>query len=304
MRQPIALRIHAALATLALTAATGVVLSMPQASAATGGVTGYAPQNGGTTGGAGGQTVRATTGTAIHTALCNRASSSTPITIAVEGAINHANTAKVSGPSCDTANPAGPDPQSNTTVAIPYAHTLDPAACVPDVVGRTTAARRGLQVSDGNCSPQTPAPTTPTPSSPAPTTPTPSPASGPIQPGGTNLGIGADSDGSSKADGTSSGKVRDADPGTCWPPAGPTGSVSIKWGTATTVSVLAIREATGSGAPCAGPTHRRERGASAIASRSRSAPSSPTAQPSALSQRTPAPHTALGLHSSPPPELP
>ena len=75
----------------------------PQASAATGGVTGYATQNGGTTGGAGGQTVRATTGTAIHAALCSRASSSTPIIIEVSGTINHGNTTKVSGDSCNTA---------------------------------------------------------------------------------------------------------------------------------------------------------------------------------------------------------
>ncbi len=53
--------------------------------------------------GAGGQTVRATTGTQIHQALCGRASSSTPITIQVEGTINHGNTTKVSGDSCSTA---------------------------------------------------------------------------------------------------------------------------------------------------------------------------------------------------------
>ena len=58
---------------------------------------------GGTTGGAGGQTVRATTGTQIHEALCGRASSSTPIVIEVSGTINHGNTAKVSGSSCNTA---------------------------------------------------------------------------------------------------------------------------------------------------------------------------------------------------------
>ncbi len=99
----VALRLHAALATMALAAVTGVVLSVPEASAATGGVTGYATQNGGTTGGTGGQTVRATTGTAIHAALCGRASSSTPITIEVQGTINHGNTSKVSGGSCNTA---------------------------------------------------------------------------------------------------------------------------------------------------------------------------------------------------------
>lgn len=104
MRRPVALRLSAALATTALSAATAVVLLMPGASAATAGATGYASQNGGTTGGAGGQTVRATTGTAIHTALCSRASSSTPITIQVEGTITVGNTGKVSGSSCDTAD--------------------------------------------------------------------------------------------------------------------------------------------------------------------------------------------------------
>lgn len=103
MRRAVAVRLSALLAAGALTAATGVALSTTSASAATGGVTGYATQNGGTTGGAGGQTVRATTGTAIHQALCSRASSSTPITIQVEGTINHGNTAKVSGSSCNTA---------------------------------------------------------------------------------------------------------------------------------------------------------------------------------------------------------
>ncbi|WP_329233861.1 pectate lyase [Streptomyces sp. NBC_00111] len=104
MRRSVARRLYAAVATMAVAGATGVVLTMPQASAAVaGGATGYATQNGGTTGGAGGQTVRATTGTAIHTALCNRASASTPIVIEVEGTINHGNTAKVSGDSCNTA---------------------------------------------------------------------------------------------------------------------------------------------------------------------------------------------------------
>jgi pectate lyase len=65
------------------------------------GATGYATQNGGTTGGQGGQTVRATTGTQIHQALCGRASS-TPIIIEVQGTINHGNTTKVPGNSCNT----------------------------------------------------------------------------------------------------------------------------------------------------------------------------------------------------------
>lgn len=429
-----------------------MVLSMPQASAATGSATGYATQNGGTTGGAGGQTVRATTGTAIHAALCGRAGTGTPLVIEVEGVIDHGNTSKVSGTGCNTAdgvielkqisnvtivgvgggavfdqvgihiressniiiqnvtvrnvkksgspisnggdaigmesgvrnvwvdhvtleasggesegfdglfdmkdntqyvtlsysilrnsgrgglvgssesdlsngfityhhnlyenidsrapllrggtahiynnhyvslnesginsragarakvdnnyfedskdvlgtfytdaagywqvsgnifdnvtwsspgadnNPAGPNPQSNTTVAIPYAYSLDTAACVPAVVSQTAGADKGLRVSDGSCTPQTPAPTTPQPPTPAPT-PT------PTQPGGTNLSIGAGADGSSKADGTSYGNVRDGDLNTYWSPAGATGSVSVKWGSATTVSRIVVREA-------------------------------------------------------------
>ncbi|MFW6691903.1 carbohydrate-binding protein [Streptomyces sp. MAR4 CNX-425] len=98
------LRLHAALAAMALTAATGSVLSMTGASAATGDATGYATQNGGTTGGAGGQTVRATTGTEINEALCNRAGADTPVVIEVEGTINHGNTSDVSGDSCDVTD--------------------------------------------------------------------------------------------------------------------------------------------------------------------------------------------------------
>ncbi|MGC3002005.1 pectate lyase family protein [Streptomyces sp. G35A] len=456
MRRSVALRLSALLATGAVAAATGLTLSMPTASAATGGVTGYATQNGGTTGGAGGQTVRATTGTAIHAALCNRASASTPITIQVEGTINHGNTAKVSGGSCSTAagvielkqisnvtivgvgsgavfdqlgihirqskniiiqnvtvrnvkksgsptsnggdaigmesdvrnvwvdhvtleasggesegfdglfdmkdntqyvtlsystlrnsgrggligssesdvsngfvtfhhnlyenidsrapllrggighmynnhykslnesginsragarakvdnnyfedskdvlgtfytdaagywqvsgnifdnvtwssrsgdhNPAGPDPQSNTSVSIPYSYSLDAATCVPSVVSQTAGANKGLRVSDGNCTPQTPAPTDPTPTDPDPTDPEPTP------PTGTNLSIGAGADGTSKADGTSYGNVRDGNLSTYWSPAGSTGSVSVKWGSATTVSKVNVREAAGS----------------------------------------------------------
>jgi pectate lyase len=136
--------------------------------------------------------------------------------------------------------------QSNTSVSIPYAYRLDAAGCVPDIVRQTAGAGTGLRVSNGSCSPQapTPGPTSPTP---GPTSPTPGPTSpGPSQPAGTNLSIGAGSDGSSKAAGTSYGNVRDGDPTTYWSPAGPTGSISIKWGSATTVSRIIIREASGS----------------------------------------------------------
>lgn len=455
MGRPVARRLQAAVATLALAAATGAVLSAPEAAAATGSATGYATQNGGTTGGAAGQTVRATTGTQIHEALCGRADSGTPIVIEVEGTINHGNTTKVSGSSCNTAagvielkqisnvtivgvgsgavfdqlgihlreasniiiqnvtvrnvkksgsptsnggdaigmesgvrnvwvdhttleasggesegydglfdmkantryvtlsysilrnsgrgglvgssesdlsngfityhhnlyenidsrapllrggiahiynnhyvklnesginsragarakvennyfedskdvlgtfytdeagywqvsgntldnvtwsspggttNPAGPDMKSTTTVDIPYTYRADTAGCVPDVVSRTAGADKGLKVSDGNCTPQTPTPTDPTP---GPTDPTPGPTD-PTPPTGTNLSIGAGSDGSSKAAGTSYGALRDGNPKTYWSPAGPTGSASIKWASATAISTVVIREA-------------------------------------------------------------
>jgi len=448
-------KLYAAMAGLGLVAAAGTALVMPEASAATPGATGYATQNGGTTGGAGGTTVKATTGTQIHQALCGRASSSTPITIQVEGTINHANTSKVSGASCNTAdgvielkqisnvtlvgvgsgavfdqlgihvressniiiqnvtvqnvkksgsptsnggdaigmesdvhnvwvdhvsllasggesegydglfdlkantqyvtlsystlrnsgrgglinssdsdltssyvtfhhnlyenidsrapllrggtahmynnhyvslnesginsragakakvdnnyfedskdvlgtfytdlagywqvsgnvfdnvtwsspgaenNPAGPNPVSNTSVSIPYAYTLDQASCVPAIVAKTAGAGKGLAVSDGSCTATTPTPTaTPT----ATTTPTATPTATATAPTGTNLSIGAGSDGSSKADGTSYGNVRDGDTSTYWSPSGSTGSVSIKWGSATTVSKAVIKE--------------------------------------------------------------
>jgi pectate lyase len=464
MRRSVAWRLLGALATAAVGGAICVALPISQASAATGGVTGYATQNGGTTGGAGGQTVRATTGTAIHAALCGRASSSTPIIIQVEGTINHGNTSKVSGGSCNTAadvieikevsnvtivgvgggavfdqlgihlrsasniivqnvsvrnvkksgsptsnggdaismesnvhnvwidhnsllasggedagydslidmkastnyvtvsyntlrnsgrggligssdsdlangpvtfhhnlysniesrtpllrgatahiynnyytnltksginpraggkakvdnnyfkdsadvlgtfytdlpgywqvsgnifdnvtwsahssdnNPAGPNPTSNTSISIPYAYQLDAASCVPQIVAATAGAGTGMQVSNGNCSTQTPT-ATPTSPTPSPTTPTPSPTTPtptPTQPSGTNLSIGAGSDGSSKAAGTSYGNVRDGNLSTLWSPSGSTGDISIKWDAATRVSSIIIREASGS----------------------------------------------------------
>jgi len=144
-------------------------------------------------------------------------------------------------------NPAGPNPVSNTSVSIPYSFALDPASCVPDVVTRTAGANKGLQVSNGSCTPTSPTggPTSPSPrpSSSAPSSPAPS-SSGPSQ-GGTNLSIGAGSDGSSKASGTSYGDVRDGSLSTYWSPNGTTGYISIKWSSATAVSRINIREASG-----------------------------------------------------------
>ncbi|MFY1694584.1 MULTISPECIES: pectate lyase family protein [unclassified Solwaraspora] len=467
MRRPVALRLLAAAATTAVAATIGVALLTPQASASvTGSATGFATGNGGTTGGAGGQTVRVSTGTALHAALCNRASSSTPIIIEVQGTINHGNTSKVSGDSCNTAdgvielkqisnvsivgvgsgavfdqvgihirearniiiqnvtvrnvkksgsptsnggdaigmeasvrnvwvdhvtleasggesegfdglfdmkndtqyvtlsysilrnsgrgglvgssesdrsngfvtyhhnlyenidsrtpllrggighmynnyyvnlnesginsragarakvdnnyfedskdvlgtfytseagywqvggnifdnvtwssrggdtNPAGPNPQSNTSVSIPYPYPMDGASCVPNLVRQLAGANKGNRVSNGSCTPQNPAPTTPAPNpttpGPNPTTPGPNPTTpAPGQPGGTNLSIGAGADGSSKASGTSYGNAVDGDLGSYWSPNGSTGRISVKWGSATTVAAIVIREASG-----------------------------------------------------------
>jgi hypothetical protein len=138
-------------------------------------------------------------------------------------------------------NPAGPDPQSNTSVSIPYSYALDAASCVPGIVSQTAGANKGRRVSDGSCSAQSPDPTTPTPA-PTPTDPTPTPTG----PTGTNLSLTAGADGSSKASGTSYSNVRDGDLGTYWSPAGATGSVSVKWDSAATVSRAVVREAAGS----------------------------------------------------------
>ena len=464
MRRASARRPLAAVATLALAATIGVTaISMSTAQAATGGVTGFATQNGGTTGGAGGATVTASTGTAIHQALCGRASNSTPITIQVSGTITVGNTSQVSG-SCSTAsgvielknisnvtivgvgsgatfdqigihirdskniiiqnvtvknvkksgsptsnggdaigmestvrnvwvdhvtleasggesegydglfdlkndveyvtlsysilrnsgrggligssetdtgsgnitfhhnlysnldsrtpllrggiahiynnsyvnlhesginsragakakvennyfkdskdvlgtfytdeagtwqvagnifdnitwsskssdnNPAGPNVTSTTSVSIPYSYSLDGASCVPTLVAQTAGANKGLQVSDGSCTPTTPdrhadATATPT-STPTPTRrPTPTPTS--TAPSGTNLSIGAGADGSSKASGTSYANVVDGKTSTYWSPSGTTGTISVKWASATTVSSAVIVEASG-----------------------------------------------------------
>jgi hypothetical protein len=118
---------------------------------------------------------------------------------------------------------------------------------VPSVVSQTAGANKGLQVSNGNCVPTTPT-TSPTTAAPSPTNPTPTPTTptpSPTQPGGTNLSIGAGSDGSSKASGTSYGNVRDGSLSTYWSPAGATGDISIKWGSATRVSRVVIREPSG-----------------------------------------------------------
>lgn len=66
-----------------------------------------------------------------------------------------------------------------------------------------------------------------------------------MAPAADNLSIGAGSDGSSKASGTSYAAVRDGKMSTYWSPSGSTGRISVKWGTATTVGTVVIKEAAG-----------------------------------------------------------
>ncbi|MFI5841975.1 pectate lyase [Catenuloplanes sp. NPDC051500] len=63
----------------------------------------------------------------------------------------------------------------------------------------------------------------------------------------TNLSLSGGADGSSKASGTSYGNVKDGDTGTYWAPSSATGSISVKWGSATTVSSVVIKQASGGG---------------------------------------------------------
>ncbi|MEU4215186.1 pectate lyase [Actinoplanes sp. NPDC026623] len=62
-----------------------------------------------------------------------------------------------------------------------------------------------------------------------------------------NLSLAGGADGSSKASGTSYGNVKDANTGTYWSPNAATGYVSVKWGSATTVSSAVIIQASGGG---------------------------------------------------------
>jgi hypothetical protein len=62
-----------------------------------------------------------------------------------------------------------------------------------------------------------------------------------------NLSLSGGADGSSKASGTSYGNVKDGNTGTYWSPNATTGYVSVKWGSALTVSSAVIRQASGGG---------------------------------------------------------
>ena len=127
-----------------------------------------------------------------------------------------------------TTHPAGPDPVSTTTITIPYSYQLDDADCVRSIVTAAAGADNGLLESDGSCSTDGGSSTGDSGSTDL----------------GSNLSIGAGSDGSSKGVG-SYGSVRDGDMSTYWAPSGATGRISIKWSSAQTINTIIIREASG-----------------------------------------------------------
>ena len=135
-----------------------------------------------------------------------------------------------SAPGSDN-DPAGPNPKSNTTVSIPYSYSLDGGELRAGASSSQTAgANKGLQVSNGSCSPQTP---TPTPTRPRPDPPT-DPPTTTRPPGPTSASAPAPT-APARPSGTSYGNVRDGNLSTYWSPSGSTGDVSVKWSSAKTV---------------------------------------------------------------------
>lgn len=115
----------------------------------------------------------------------------------------------------DKSYPAGPNPTSTTSITIPYAYTLDDPACLPALLSEIAGANSGLRTSDDACY--------------------------------TNLSLLtiADTDGSSKAAGTSYDNAQDDDINTYWQPAEAPSRISIKWSADQTVGSINIVEAAG-----------------------------------------------------------
>ena len=149
----------------------------------------------------------------------------------------------------DDNHPAGPNPVSTTSINIPYSYSLDDATCVPQIVLAAAGANTGLAQSNGSCqvSSSSSSSSESSSSSSSSSAQSSSSSSEPTEPGelGNNLAIGAGSDGSSKGDG-SYGSVRDGNLSSYWQPSGSSGErISIKWGTATTINTVIIRELNG-----------------------------------------------------------
>lgn len=151
----------------------------------------------------------------------------------------------------DTSTPAGPNPYSTTAINIPYSYTLDDSNCVRDIALASAGAGRNLKESDGSCqttqtsSSQISPSNSSTDTSPSSSTTQSTSSNSTPTTDGINLSIGADSDGSSKASGTSYGSVRDGDLGSYWAPSSASGRISIKWDTGTQLSAVTIVEASG-----------------------------------------------------------
>lgn len=147
-----------------------------------------------------------------------------------------------------TNHPAGPDPESTTSISIPYDYQLDGAECVKDIVIASAGTGKDYAVSDGQCTvnsvPDSPSSDNDSSASGEPdgSDVSDSDSAGSDESSAPNLSIGAGSDGDGKGMG-SYGHVRDGDPATFWAPQGATGRVSVKWGEATTLNTVVIREA-------------------------------------------------------------
>ncbi|GAA2634455.1 hypothetical protein [Paractinoplanes durhamensis] len=125
----------------------------------------------------------------------------------------------------------GADP---VTPAVSLPGPWEPPSAVPATIAPAPSKRVSTAQTSAT-------PTTKTPPAPTTTRPTQAATLGP------NLSIGAQSDGTSKAEGTSFGNVRDGDRTTFWSPEGETGEISIKRDTPFTVARVIIREAAGGG---------------------------------------------------------
>lgn len=145
-------------------------------------------------------------------------------------------------------HPAGPNPVSTTSIGIPYSYSLDDATCVPQIVLATAGANTGLAQSNGSCEVSGSSSSSSAPSSSSSSSQESSSSSStPSEPGelGSNLAIGAGSDGSSKGEG-SYGDVRDGDLSSYWQPVGSSGErIAIKWSSDVTFNTVIIRELNG-----------------------------------------------------------
>lgn len=150
-----------------------------------------------------------------------------------------------------TNHPAGPDPVSTTSIAIPYLNALDGTDCVQDIVLSSAGTGTDYAVSDGQCAVISAPETDSTVSDSDTSNQTDTGSAGDASSGSadnndvsgsTNLSLGAGSDGSGKGMG-SYGHVRDGDTSTFWAPEGNTGRISIKWSEPTTINTVVIREA-------------------------------------------------------------